>query len=96
LCEHGFLWLANFNVDWATQETLIDDKAFTFLVCLLHYNLSMAHTIWFLGNNCTGAHHDIPSIVVSLRSRGIAEALITHYSCSCIGDRVITHPSKEK
>ena len=41
----------------------------------------MASTIRFLGNNYTGAYRDIPSIVKSLRSHGIAETLISHYSC---------------
>jgi hypothetical protein len=60
--------------------TLNHDKAYAFLACLLHYNLSVASTIQFLGNNYTGAYRDIPSIINSLHSHGIAESLATHYS----------------
>ena len=62
------------------QESLSNSKAYAFLACLLHYNLSVAHTIQFLGNNYTGAYHDIASIVASLCAHSIAETLITHYS----------------
>jgi hypothetical protein len=56
------------------------DKAYAFLVCLLHYNLSVASTIRSFGNNYTGAYRNIPSILKSLHSHGIAESLILHYS----------------
>jgi hypothetical protein len=56
------------------------DKAYAFLACLLHYNLSIAWAIRFLGNNYTGAYSDIPLIVTSLHAHGIAKSLISHYS----------------
>ena len=80
LRNYNFLWLAEYNLDWAKQESLSNSKAYAFLACLLHYNLSVAHVIRFLGNNYTGAYRNIASIVASLRTHGIAEALITHYS----------------
>ena len=80
LRNHNFLWLAEYNLDWAKQESLSNSKAYAFLACLLHYNLSVAHVIRFLGNNYTGAYRNIASIVASLRTHGIAEALITNYS----------------
>ena len=43
-------------------------------------NLTVANTIRFLGNNYTGAYHDIKLIVSSLCTHGIAETLIEHYS----------------
>jgi hypothetical protein len=73
LRHHDFLWLAEYDTAWATQ-------AYAFLACLLHYNLSIAHMIRFLVNNCTSEYLDIPSIVASLRERGIAESLIENYS----------------
>jgi hypothetical protein len=72
--------LAQYNIDWAKQQLLNNDKAYAFLVCLLHYNLSVAMAIRFLGNNCTGAYPNIPSIVSSLWAHSIAESLISHYS----------------
>jgi hypothetical protein len=60
LRHHDFSWLAEYDTAWSTQDTLRDDKAYTFLACLIHYNLSVANTIWFLGNNYTGEYHDIP------------------------------------
>ena len=84
LRHHNFLWLAEYNMDWASQDTLNDNKAYAFLACLLHYNLSVAHTIRFLRNNYTSEYRDIPSIVASLHAHGIAKSLIMHYS------RVIT------
>jgi hypothetical protein len=80
LRHYDFLWLAQYNLDWNKQQSLSRDKAYAFLACLLHYNLSVASTIRFLGNNYTGAYHNIPSIINSLRSHGIAESLISHYS----------------
>ena len=80
LCHYDFLWLAQYNIDWAMQQSLSNDKAYAFLVCLLHYNLSVALAIWFLGNNYTGAYHNIPLIVNSLCTHGIAKSLILHYS----------------
>jgi hypothetical protein len=79
LHRYDFLWLARYNLDWDKQQSLDRNKAYAFLACLLHYNLSVASTIRFLGNNYTGAYRDIPSIVASLRSHGIAETLISHY-----------------
>jgi hypothetical protein len=81
LCHHDFLCLAQYNLNWDKQQTLNCDKAYAFLACLLHYNLSVALTIWFLGNNYTGTYHNIPSIINSLRAHCIAESLILHYSC---------------
>ena len=63
LQNHDFLWLAEYNVDWASQIALKNEKAYAFLACLLYYNLSVTHTIRFLGNNYTGEYRDIPSIV---------------------------------
>jgi hypothetical protein len=80
LRHYDFLWLAQYNLDWDKQQSLSRDKAHAFLACLLHYNLSVASTIWFLSNNYTGAYRNIPSIVNSLHSHGIAESLILHYS----------------
>ena len=80
LRHHDFLWLAEYNIDWASQDALNDDKAYAFLACLLHYNLSVVHTIWFLGNNYTGEYHTILWIVASLHTHGIAKSLIVHYS----------------
>ena len=80
LRRHSFLWLAKYNINWATQVTLSDNKAYSFLTCLLHYNLSVANTIRFLINNYTSAYRDIKSIVALLRTHGIAEELIAHYS----------------
>jgi hypothetical protein len=80
LHRYDFLWLAQYNLDWDKQQSLDRGKAYAFLTCLLHYNLSVASTIRFLGNNYTGAYRDIPSIVKSLHSHGIAETLISHYA----------------
>jgi hypothetical protein len=64
---YDFFWLAQYNLDWDKQQSLSHDKAHAFLACLLHYNMSVAY-------------RNIPSIVNSLRSHGIAESLILHYS----------------
>jgi hypothetical protein len=80
LQQHNFLWLAKYDTAWAAQDTLSANKAYAFLACLIHYNLSITHTIRFLRNNYTGKYHDIPSVVASLRTHGIAKTLIEHYS----------------
>jgi hypothetical protein len=59
LHHHDFLWLAKYNIAWASQEALSDDKAYAFLPCLLHYSLTVAHMIRFLGNNYTGKYRNI-------------------------------------
>jgi hypothetical protein len=79
LWHHDFSWLAEYDTDWSTQDTL-HDEAYAFLACLIHYDLSVANTIRFLGNSYTGKYRDIPSTAASLRARGIAETLIEHYS----------------
>jgi hypothetical protein len=68
------------TLDWDKQQSLDRNKAYAFLACLLHYNLSVASTIRFLGTNYTGAYRDILSIIESLHSHGIAETLISHYA----------------
>ena len=78
--NYDFLWLAKYNMDWAEQTSLSAHKAYAFLACLLHYDLSVANVIRFLGNNYTAAYRDIPAIVASLRTHGIAEALIADYA----------------
>jgi hypothetical protein len=80
LRHHNFSWLAEYDTAWSTQDTLSDDKAYAFLACLIHYDLSIANTIRFLGNNYTGTYRDIPSAVASLCARGIAETLVEQYS----------------
>jgi hypothetical protein len=80
LRNYEFLWMWQYNPAWATQSSLDDDKAYAFLACLLHYNLSVALTIWFLGNNYTGEYHDIPSIMAFLRLHGIADDIISSYN----------------
>jgi hypothetical protein len=80
LCHYDFLWLTQYNLDWDKQQSLNRNKAYAFLACLLHYNLSVASTIHFLRNNYSDAYRDIPSIFNSLRSHSIAESLILHYS----------------
>ena len=79
--HHNFLWLAEYNIDWASQDALNNDKAYAFLICLLHYNLSVTYTVRFLRNNYTGEYRDILSIFASLHTHSIADSLITHYSC---------------
>ena len=37
---HSFLWLGNYNINWATQVTLSNNEAYAFLACLLHYIVS--------------------------------------------------------
>ena len=43
LHDYDFLWLAQYNPDWNSLELLSDDKAYAYLACLLHYNLSITH-----------------------------------------------------
>jgi hypothetical protein len=80
LRNYDFLWLWQYNQSSAKQSTLDDNKAYAFLACLLHYNLSVALTVRFLGNNYTGEYRDIPSIVAFLRLHGIADDIISDYN----------------
>jgi hypothetical protein len=72
---YDFLWLAQYITNWNSQKPPSDKKAYSFLMFLLHYNLSIAHMTKFLGNNYTGAYRDVPSIVTSLCNHD------NHYSC---------------
>jgi hypothetical protein len=49
LCGYDFLWLAQYNPDWVRQDHLSANKTHVFLACFLHYNVSMAQTMRFLG-----------------------------------------------
>ena len=53
LQHYDFLWLSAYNADWAHQDHICIHKAHALLACLLHYNLSIAKTVQFLGNNYT-------------------------------------------
>ena len=70
ICTHlrtyDFLWLSEYNPDWATQTKLSATRSYAFLPCLLHYDLSVANVVRFLGNNYTGAYRDINSITMQL------------------------------
>ena len=77
LDTYNFLWLSEYNPDWATQTKLSETKSYAFLACLLHYNLSVVNVVHFLGNNYTGAYHDITSITMQLQNLGLNETLIT-------------------
>ncbi len=67
LRTYDFLWLSEYNPDWATQTKLSETRSYAFLACLLHYNLSVTNVVHFLGNNYTGAYRDINSITTQLQ-----------------------------
>ena len=79
LRTYNFLWLSEYNPDWASQIKLSDTKAYAFLACLLHYDLIIANVVRFLGNNYTGGYRDIRSITTQLRCLGLNETLIARY-----------------
>ena len=68
LWHHDFLWLAEYDTAWVTQDTLSNKKAYAFLTCLIHYDHSITHTIRFFGKNYTSEYRTIPSIVALLRA----------------------------
>ena len=80
LCTYDFLWLSEYNPAWSTQTKLSNTRAYAFLACLLHYNLSVANVVRFLENNYTSAYHDINSITAHLRHLGLEESFITQYA----------------
>ena len=53
LRTYNFLWLSEYNPNWATQTKLSETRSYAFLACLLHYDLSIANVVCFLGNNYT-------------------------------------------
>jgi hypothetical protein len=67
-------------LDWALQEHLDTDKVDAFLICLLHYILSINHTMWVVGNNCTGTYCNIFATTATLCSHNINEAMLAHYT----------------
>ncbi len=79
LRTYNFLWLSEYNPDWASQIKLSDTKAYAFLACLLHYDLIIANVVRFLGNNYTGGYRDISNITTQLRCLGLNETLIARY-----------------
>jgi len=79
LRTYDFLWLSEYNPAWSTQTKLSNTRAYAFLACLLHYDLSVANIVHFLGNNYTRAYRDIASITTQLRCLGLDESLISQY-----------------
>ena len=80
LRTYDFRWLSEYNPTWATQTCLSETRAYAFLACLLHYDLSIANVVRFLGNNYTGAYRNITSITTQLKHLGLHESLIAQYT----------------
>jgi hypothetical protein len=80
LQTYDFLWLLEYNSAWSQQTKLSDTRAYAFLACLLHYDLSVANIVRFLSNNYTGAYRDIISITAQLRHLRLDKSLINQYT----------------
>ena len=76
LLTYNFIWLLEYNPDWATQTKLSKTRSYAFLACLLYYDLSIANVVRFLGTNYTGAYRNITSITMQLQNLGLNETLI--------------------
>ncbi len=66
LRTYNFLWLSEYNSAWSLQTKLSGMRAYTFLACLLHYNLSVVNIVRFLRKNYTGSYHNITSMMMQL------------------------------
>lgn len=56
LKHHNFSWLSQYDTNWAIQQSVRKDRALSFMACLFHYNMDVAHIMRFAGNNYTGAY----------------------------------------
>ena len=54
------------------------EKAQALLESLLHDDLSVANAVWFLGNDYTGAYHDILGIAHTVQHHDINKKLIAN------------------
>jgi hypothetical protein len=56
LSDYDFTWLRDYNLDWASQTIISGSKSYTFLACLLYFDLEIPRLMQYLGNNYTGAY----------------------------------------
>ena len=62
LRTYDFPWIREYNPDWAMQSAIPPAKQYAILACLLHYDLDTSFLMWYLGNNYTGAYHEVSNI----------------------------------
>jgi hypothetical protein len=56
LQNYNFASIAEYNHNWASQESIPFSRKMSFLACLLHYDLRVSEVMRFAGNNYTGAY----------------------------------------
>jgi hypothetical protein len=56
LHNYNFASIAEYNQNWASQESIPFLRKMSFLACLLHCDLRVSEVMRFAGNNYTGAY----------------------------------------
>ena len=79
LSNYDFRWLRDTDHEWASQESIPEERQKAMMACLLHYNLDVSLLMRYLGGNHTGAHRDVQATAKILLEHDIDAELVRHY-----------------
>ena len=79
LSNYDFRWLRDTDQEWASQESIPEERQKAMMACLLHYNLDVSLLMRYLGGNHTGAHQDVQATAKILLEHKIDAELVRHY-----------------
>jgi hypothetical protein len=78
LHNYNFASIAEYNPNWALQESIPFTRNMAFLACLLHYDLRVSEVMRFAGNNYTGAYRQPHDRLLQID--GLVDSdLLNHY-----------------
>ncbi len=73
-----FSQLREYDLAYASQTEIPQQRVKLFMACLFHYNLSVASVMRYAGNNYTGGYRNVRKMVDKMRGL-VDDELLTHY-----------------
>ncbi len=74
-----FSKLREYDLDYASQTEIPDNRIKLFMACLFHFDLSVANVMRYVGKNYTGAYRDVEASVERMRGL-VDDDLLAHYA----------------
>lgn len=71
--------LRQYDLNYASQKEIPQDRIDMFMACLFHFDLSVANVMRYVGNNYTGSYRDVEKAVEKMQELGVDDDLITMY-----------------
>ena len=72
-----FSELQEYDLDYASQTEIPDNRIKLFMACLFHFDLSVANVMRYVGKNYTGAYRNVEASVEKMRGL-INDDLLAH------------------